>query len=93
MLFEFSEKLREARGSAYDLPMTNCDEFDAVLLDQGSHVVLNPANVVFLAPHLGAHDFGVSGRVTNLEYGYVRLSPWGGSSSLSNLGDHVVARI
>lgn len=67
--------------------MTNGDELDAVLLDERGHVVLDPANVVYLASHLSMHDFGVGGRVTNLEYGHVRLSWRGGLFSLAGLID------
>ena len=63
--------------------MANRDEFDAVFLDERGHVVLDPANVVFLASHLGMHDFGVGGRITNLEYSYGRFSARSGSLSLA----------
>ena len=90
MLFKISEKPGEPRRSAEDLSMTNGDELDAVLLDEGGHVVLNPANVVLLASHLGLHDFVVDGRVTDLEYGHVRLSWRGGSFSLAGLMDQAM---
>ena len=70
--------------------MTNGDELDAVLLDEGGHVVLNPANVVYLASHLGLHDFVVDGRVTNLEYGHARFSSRSGSFSLAGLMDQAM---
>ena len=75
VLRERFQKITQSWRGAYVVPVTDRDELDAVFLDQRGYVVLDPANVLWLASHLGKHDFGVIWRHTDLERGYVRVSP------------------